>query len=54
MREHFDNYYNKVVTLLRERGLTQMPDQGTVEEDYNNDKSPEEAAFEFAADWDVD
>lgn len=54
MREHLNNYYDKVVTLLRERGLTQMPDQGIVEKHFMNDKSPEESAFEFVVDWDVD
>lgn len=52
--DFFEVYYAKIVTLLRERGLTQMPDRDTVEQDFVDDKTPEESAFEFAADWDVD
>jgi len=47
-------YYDRVVILLRERSITQNPDWDTVMEDMRENKTPEEAALEFVADWDVD
>lgn len=47
-------YYDKVVTLLREKSITTNPDWNTVMDDMKENKTPEESAFEFVAEWDVD
>lgn len=47
-------YYDRVIILLRERSITQNPDWETVMDDMKEGKTPDEAALEFVADWDVD
>lgn len=47
----FEEYFNKVVSFLREKGITQMPDQYTVKDDYTSGKSALESAVEFEMEW---
>ena len=47
----FTEYFNNVVTLLRERGITQIPDQSTVKDDYVSGKTALESVEEFVMDW---
>lgn len=49
-----NDFYDKVVTLLQERGISQAPDQLTVFGRQEEGKTVQEVAFEFVADWDVD
>lgn len=47
----FEKYFDDVVTLLREKGITQMPDQYTVKDDYTSGKTALESADEFLIEW---
>ena len=46
-----DGYYDLVAGKLKAMGYSKMPDVDTVNEDYENDISPEKSAEAFAKDW---
>lgn len=47
----FEEYYEQVQAKLRGLGYTQVPDEGTVKEDYEAGTSVELSAESFDEDW---